>query len=142
MTIKECSDYAKILKITASKPLGATEYAKITLRRVQIRREDCFQAEKFTKTQVFHENIPCAKLSDWLEANAAFKFGQICVVMDGQDVTYMFSKDGRVTRMQRTTASKTVKAQTNNRSKNYILNEGDNVPIQRDGEHIPSEVVI
>ena len=128
MTIKECSNYAQIHKITVSKPLCDCEYARITLRRVQIRHEELFQAEKFTKTQVFHENISCAELSRWLETNAAFKYGQICVVMDGCDVTYLFNKDGRVKRMQRATASKAPKDFSNNRSKNYILNEGDDVP--------------
>ena len=128
MTIRECNEYRQINKITVSKPLGDAQYLRITLRRALIKNAEVFQAEKFTKTQVFHENIPCDGLSDWLENNAAFKYGQICVVLQDSDVTYLFSKDGRVKRMQRSTANKTVKELSNNRRKNYVLNEGDDVP--------------
>ena len=128
MTIKECSDYKQINKITISKPLKDCKFARITLRRVFIKNEEYFQAEQYTKTQVFHENIPCANLSDWLDTNAVFKYGQICVVLADSDVTYIFSKDGRVKRMQRSTAGKSVKDLSNNRRKNYILNEGDDIP--------------
>ena len=128
MTIKECADYRQIHKITVSKPLDDCAYARIVLRPVLIKNDECFQAEKYTQTQVFHENIPCANLQQWLETNAAFHYGQICVVLADCDVTYFFSKDGRVKRMQRSTASKSAKQLTNNRAKNYILNEGDNVP--------------
>ena len=128
MTIRECKDYTQIHKITASKPFDVAKYTRITLRRVVIKGAQYFQAEKYTSTQVFHENIPCEELSDWLEANAAFKYGQICVVLAYSDVTYIFSKDGRVKHMQRSTVSKATKDFSNNRSKNYILNEGDNIP--------------
>ena len=128
MIIKECNDCEKILKITGSRPLGDTEYVRITLRRVKIKRDDYFQAEKFTQTKVFHENIPCTDLLQWLEANVEFKFGQVCVVMDECDVTYIFSKDGRVKRIRRATAGKTAKALSNNRSKKFFLKEGDDVP--------------
>ena len=128
MTIRECNDYRQIHKITISKPQDKYQYSRMTLRRVLVRNEEYFQAEKFTSTQVFHENIPAENLAEWLEANAVVKYGQICVVLADCDVTYLFSKDGRVKRMQRSTASKGVKALSNNRSKNYILNEGDDVP--------------
>ncbi|MCH5159840.1 MAG: SAM-dependent methyltransferase [Clostridiales bacterium] len=128
MTIKECSNYKQINKITISKPLGETQYLRITIRRALIKNSEVFQAEKFTQTQVFHENIPCTDLSYWLEANALFKYRQICVVLTDSDVTYLFSKDGRVKRMQRSTANKGVELLSNNRRKNYILNEGDDIP--------------
>ena len=128
MTIKECADYRQIYKITVSKPLRDAQYLRITLRRVKIKDGEFFQAEKYTQTQVFHENIPCAQLSDWLEDKAVFHYGQICVVMPDLDVTYFFSKDGRVKRMQRVTAYRNVKDSSNNRRKNYILNEGDDIP--------------
>lgn len=128
MTIRECNDYKDIRKITASKPIGEHEYVRVILRPMVIKGEACFQAEKFTQTQVFHENVPCTELGNWLEANAAFKYGQICVVLAESDVTYFFSKNGRMKRMQRATVAKAVKQLSNNRRKNYILNEGDNVP--------------
>ena len=128
MTIRECSNYTQIHKVSVSKPLQDCQFVRITLRKVVIKNKEYFQAEKYTQTQVFHENVPSFELGDWLEHNAVSKYGQICVVLADCDVTYMFSKDGRVKRIQRATANKSVKAQTNNRAKNYIINEGDDVP--------------
>ena len=71
MTIRECGDYKQIHKITASKPFKDCPYNKITVRRVQGKDGEFFQAEKFTQTQVFHENVPCVELSEWLDANVA-----------------------------------------------------------------------
>ena len=129
MTIKECSDYNQILKITASKPLKECRYLKITLRRVQGKGGEYFQAEKFTKTQVFHESVQFEDLHLWLETNAVHQFGQICIVLPDSDVTYLFLKDGRAKRIQRQTESKGAKELSVNRRKNYILNEGDEIPV-------------
>ena len=129
MTIKECNDYKLIQKITVSKPLTNCRYLRMTLRRVAVRNDEYFQAEKFSQTQVFHENIPCGDLAEWLENNAVRQYGQICVVLPECDVTYLFSKDGRVKRLQRQTVAKNAKDLSNNRRKNYILNEGEDIPV-------------
>ncbi|MCH5152969.1 MAG: SAM-dependent methyltransferase [Clostridiales bacterium] len=127
MTILECKNPNEILKITASNPVKDCEYFRVVLRPVKVKNAFCFQAEKFKGTQVFHENIPVDGLSDWLEANVVAFYKQVCVVMNGKDVTYLFS-NGKTKRLEVITEEKRGVATGNNRQKKYMLNDGDNIP--------------
>ena len=127
MTILECKNPNEILKITASNPVKDCKYFRVVLRPVKVKNSSCFQAEKFKGTQVFHENIPVDGLSDWLEANVVAFYKQVCVVMNGKDVTYLFS-NGKTKRLGKITEEKRGVATGNNRQKKYMLNEGDNIP--------------
>lgn len=129
MNIIECKNPSQILKITASNPLDKTcQYFRITLRQVQVGGKSCFQAEKFKDKQVFHENISLDDLAIWLQTNVEFVFKQVCVVLSNADVTYLFSKNGNCKRLFKKTESKNVQVGGANRTKNYIINEGDNIP--------------
>ena len=128
MTILECKTPNEILKITASNPLKNCEFFRVVLRPVTIKNELCFQAEKFKGTQVFHENISQDTLSDWLKQYVCACFKQVCVVLKEKDVTYLFS-NGKVKRLEKSTRNKKeMPTQSNNRQKNYIFNEGYNIP--------------
>ena len=128
MTFSECKNTNEIIKITASNPVKDCEFLRIVLRPVVVKGANCFQAEKFRGTQVFHENISVEELSDWLEINVVSSFKQVCVVMRDKDVTYLFS-NGKCKRLQKLTAQKHEVNASNNRQKKYILNEGDNIPV-------------
>lgn len=129
MHIIECKNSLQILKITASNPLDKHgEYFRITLRQVEIGGRAYFQAEKFKDKQVFHENIDLAQLETWLQKNVEYKYKQVCVVLGDCDVTYLFSTNGKCKRISRATQSKSIQISGVNRSKNYLINEGDNIP--------------
>lgn len=125
--IQESKTPNEILKITASNPTKDCEYFRVVLRPVKIKNLLCFQAEKFKGTQVFHENINFDELSEWLEQNVATFFKQVCVVLNGKDVTYLFS-NGKTKRLEKITNFKRGVETGNNRQKKYILNEGDSIP--------------
>ena len=127
MTILECKTPSEILKITASNPVKDCEYFRTVLRPVKVKNVICFQAEKFKGTQVFHENVSFEALSEWLEVNVVSQYKQVCVVLSNKDVTYLFS-NGKSKRLEKATAEKRSVDTSNNRQKNYILNEGDNIP--------------
>ena len=127
MTIIECNTPSEILKITASNPVKDCEYFRVVLRPVKVKNTVCFQAEKFKGTQVFHENIPFESLADWVQSNVVSYYKQVCVVLSGRDVTYLFS-NGKIKRLENITHAKRSVESSNNRQKKYILNEGDNIP--------------
>ena len=128
MTILECKNSNEILKISASNSTKDCKFFRIVLRPVMLKNALCFQAEKFKGAQVFHENIAHDNLSEWLESNVVARFKQVCVVLKDKDVTYLFS-NGKVKRLEKITQSKKINVmQSNNRQKNYILNEGDDIP--------------
>ncbi len=130
--IKELEQCKDIIKIVASNPLKQGKYRKVVLRPVQLGGEPHFQAEMFSSTQVFHENIAVNDLEKWVDVNIVGKYKQICIVMKDKDVTYLTSEKGKTTRFEKTTPPKTPIARSNNRQKKYILNEGDDVPAMVD----------
>lgn len=127
--IQECAKVNEILKITASNPLKSDcAFFRIVLRPVNIKNNQCFQAEKFRGAQVFHENIAFDNLSDWLDGNVVNNYKQVTIVLHNKDVTYLYS-NGKCKRLERSTVSKVNSNRfSNNRQKKYILNEGDDIP--------------
>ena len=129
MNIIETKNPSQILKITASNPIDKhCQFFRITLRQVQIGGKVCFQAEKFKDKQVFHENIDFESLQTWLQTNVEFVYKQVCVVLESADVTYLFSATGKCKRLQKVTEAKNTQVSGVNRTKNYLINEGDNIP--------------
>ena len=129
MNIIESKNPSQILKITASNPLDKNcQYFRITLRQVTKGGNFCFQAEKFKDKQVFHENIALDDIANWLQNNVEFVFKQVCVVLSDADITYLFSQNGKCKRLQKKTEAKNIQVGSANRSKNYLINEGDDIP--------------
>lgn len=126
----ELKDAEQILKITASNPISKDcEYFRISAKKIYLKGEMCFQAEMFKGTQVFHQNINFSELSDWMKQNVIGAYKQICLVMPHANITYLTSNKGKTTRLQRAVETHTDGVQTNNRRKNYIINEGDDIPV-------------
>lgn len=103
---------------------------RIAVRPIILKGKRCFQAEKYTSTQVFHENFAAEELSEWTENNLAGAYKQICVRFGSQNITYLFSSKQRSTRLVKADSgpSDVVLATGNNRKKKYIINEGDAIP--------------
>lgn len=116
-----------LTKIVCSNPfLKNSTYVKITLRPVINNGTRLFHIEKLTSTQAFHENVAESDVSDWLNNNVCGNYKQICLFFADKTVTYLFSKSGSK-RLEKATSNKAL-APTVNREKNYIFNEGENIP--------------
>lgn len=128
MNVIECNNPSQILKITASNPQNKNcEFFRVTLRQVVVGKTVCFQAEKFKGNQVFHENVSMQNLATWVQTNVEFVYKQVCVVLADADVTYLFS-NGKCKRLFKATQSKCATIGSANHTKNYLINEGDDVP--------------
>lgn len=123
------NDRENIIKISVSSPFSKNEeFNKITVRPVNIKNKPCFQAERFKNNQVFHLNIPHAEFSAFLE-EVALKYAQICVFKGGTTVTFAISKNGKIKKSEsKNNLQSKVKNTENNRKKEYIFNEGENIP--------------
>ena len=72
-----------ILSVTLSKPTGEVEkklgkeYQKIKIRTVNTAEGASYQAEMFTKTQVFHQKFSEVELADFLKANSGITFKNV-----------------------------------------------------------------
>ena len=112
-----------ILKAVLSNPKD-TKYKKIVITR----KECGFQAEKFTQTQAFHENLSDEQLALFIYTNMESGFKQLNAWDDSFEYSIKISKKGKVF-YNRSKASDNVKTKnTNNRKKTYFLEEGTIIP--------------
>ncbi len=117
---------ADIVKVTFSSPVGA-EYAKIALRPISLKGALAWQAERFRDNKVFHLNVADAEIAEWVESAAA-TYAQICVAMAGESVTFSLSGKGIQKSASKNNLQRPTTEGKNNREKNYILREGENIP--------------
>ena len=123
------SERDEIIKISVSSPfLKDEEYGKMTIRPVVIKKSSCFQAERFKNNQVFHLNIKESEFSVFLE-ELFQKYAQIAVFKGGETITFSVSKSGKI---KKSVSKNNLKSKSknieNNRQKEYIFNEGENIP--------------
>lgn len=126
---KILSERDDIIKISVSSPFSKDEeFTKMTIRPVIIKKAPCFQAERFKNNQVFHLNITEPEFSAFLE-NIFKKYAQICVFKSGVTVTFAVSKNGKIKKSEsKNNLQLKQKNDGNNRRKEYIFNEGENIP--------------
>ena len=111
---------SKILKITLSD--SKAEAKKIIIRKVAIKNQEMWQIEKFIGAQVFHENV---KLSDEIPVNF-IDYNQILFTELGENKTFSKTKNGYKMKSSQNTVTNI--ETSHNKQKNYLINEGDNVP--------------
>ena len=118
-----------IIKISISSPFSKDEeFNKITVRPVIIKKSLCFQAERFKNNQVFHLNLSAEDFLNWM--NDIFKkYTQICFFKSGETVTFTVNKNGKIKKtVSKNNLQKKLNSAENNRKKEYIFNEGENIP--------------
>jgi len=120
-------------KIIFSSPLNKNEkFTKLSGRKIKIKEKDYIQFEGFYNNKAFHENILIENLREFFgEKILLYKQADIYL----NDSHYMaFNKNGEISfhktknKTERATA-RVAPTNDHNRSKNYIINEGDNIPI-------------
>ena len=117
-----------MIKTTFSTPDSSAEYEKISIRPVVIKQKPQWQAEQFKDKKVFHRNIDGDGILPYLQ-EVLYHYGQVCVFAPGQTATLVRSRDGEY-RLK--TSANMMKAQKNalqnDRKKDYILKEGEQIP--------------
>lgn len=136
-----------ILSVTLSKPVNEIEkslgkpYIKIKIKAVNTADGASYQAEMFTKTQVFHQKMSEDELADFLEANAGVTFKNCVKRTEDEEITLLANKKGKTTELRKKLAKSpvvkkllpaggfdTTASQSLNHRKNYLLQEGSPVP--------------
>lgn len=129
INLLENCNLEQVIKITASNPMSRScEYVRIVIKRVKIKSIQCFQAEKFTVEQAFHDNIGNDDLADYLRKCIVGSYKQVCIVLPEKTVTYLFSLNGKAKRLEKNAQTGLKDNMSPNRRKNYLLNEGDDIP--------------
>lgn len=117
-------------KVVLSMPQNPDEK---TFKRIALsKKTDFYQAEKYTKTQVFHENLPLSDAPEYCAKLMESGYRQLNGLAEGRDFMLKISKKGEA--FYSSFAVKTAPAEeknasdTHDRQKNYIISEGTQVP--------------
>lgn len=118
-----------VLQITCSSPASKdTEYKKIIFRPVTIKKAPVWQAERYKDNKVYHLNIPSSEAKDTFTALLP-QYKQICLFFPGKTCTYSSTKNSSYKKSVSTNLMANNKnGEQNNRQKEYILKEGENIP--------------
>lgn len=95
-------------------------YQKIVLQRLETR----WQAEKYTKTQVFHENLSEEEVKEYLLGKLETDFRQCNAWDKEQEHMIRISKGGKASYQKMTAKAAPKQKNGHNRKKNYLLEEG------------------
>ena len=127
-----------ILSVTLSKPVNNIEnslgkpYIKIKIKAVNAADGASYQAEMFTKTQVFHQKFSERELDDFLKANSGVTFKNVVTRTDTEEITLLTNKKGKTTELHKKLAGPANSAAPLKilpaKKKNYLLPEGRPVP--------------
>ena len=123
-----------ILNITFSNRFRKSyEYNKVNITKI----EDFYQVSKFTDKQVFHENLNKRELEDYLFT--LFKeYKQVDGSTRNRNYNIRVNKKGSVLKRFKESDNDT-KAIKHNRSKNYVLNNFDQMDVLKDLKIVSAE---
>ena len=109
-----------IIKIILSDSMNETK--KIIVRPILLKGKVVYQIEKFIGSQVFHSNVEFKEIQ-----NLNFQdFKQITIEKEGETSVYAKAKTSY--KVKKITNNKKKVVESHNKAKNYLINEGDNVP--------------
>lgn len=103
-------------------PRVKSEYKKLTVRAMIIKGKSYLQLEKFTDTQVFHENLTYEKAFDILVNMIINEFRNINLFTVDADYQILVSKKGKMKVIPKE-PTKELKSEEHNKKKQYIINE-------------------
>lgn len=99
-----------------------TETKKIIVRPIKLKSGEKWQIERYVGAQVFHENVEFPIV---LKLNFS-DFKQILIEKEGENKVFSASKTGFKAKTNTNNTKREV--QGHNKKKNYLINEGDDVP--------------
>ena len=135
-----------LASLTLSGPRGDAPFVKVRIRPATVKGDVVYQAEQYTKTQVFHRNLDAAEAKEYLEEMLSGSFKQAQAETAEAGYTVLVGKKGTVTVKKRPvnpassnpsgealpgagpTPQKITPLPAHNRRKNYIIPEGVPVP--------------
>ena len=126
---EELREYSDVIKIFASNPVKKDcKFLRVKVQSGKDKNGLIFFATKFSDKQAFQCNLKPDELYDWAEENIFGQYKQTLIITKTREITYLINAKGTVKRLLRNVVSSGDAPQSHNRRKNYILNEGDNIP--------------
>ncbi len=111
------------IKLVLSKPKKENKFKKAELHK----KQTGWQLASYTQTQVFHKNIPCEQLTEQLAALME-GYQQLNGWSEDSQWDILVSKKGKVMVKRRSNQTALKQEEQHNRRKNYLIEEGTQVP--------------
>lgn len=105
------------------------EYRKLVFQRKIIKGQNVYQLEKYTEKQVFHENLSESEAFLRLEQYFPENYKQLNIFSVSMEYDIKAGKKGNLAINRRHVSGKQVTITGNNRKKQYILDEGMDIPV-------------
>ena len=141
MTYKELIDKSaseNLIRIVLSKPVKGNVESKVSIRPIKVKDKLMFQLTKSVGSKEsntvkqIHENLSAKELASCLEATIPTNFMQGLFELEGEGYSVLSNKKGTITVVKNKSVSAKKESFDHNRTKNYLIKEGDNVPFLRD----------
>lgn len=117
-----------LTKIIFSQPVDKNGDSKITVRPVMIKNELRFQIESFRDNKAFHRNVSETDMLSAVEELEG-RFRQVMIASAEENRQFCLKTDGSYKKTGTTPGVRlSVAGRDHNRSKEYILSEGENIP--------------
>ena len=134
-----------IIKGTLSvKKIKEDKYLKCTLKLIKLKNKETYQISFFTDKQVFHENVECSDIKEYLNNIFTTKFMNMELFTNDKIYSYRITSKGKLL----TNSKKNnllIEIENHNNKKNYLLPEGIFIPplvdlgiLTKDGKVIQS----
>ena len=126
-----------IISCTFSKPSEEAKqifdqpYLRIKAKATNTAGKSLYFIEKFTQTQVFHEQKTEEELNNFIEVHAGKTFKNCVIRTEEKEITYLANKKGKITKLEKTIKNEnpvSTKNITWNKQKNYLIPEGKPIP--------------
>lgn len=121
----------ELVKAVFSQPIQDSEYNKVIIRPVTIKNECVFQAECFKENKAFHKNLNADAVAGFVRDELDGRFRQVLITTMSSADQYVLQRSGAYKRSGKSAVPRpgTVEeSKAHNRTKSYILSEGEPIP--------------
>lgn len=103
------------------------DYKKVKINLTKAKDREFYQVEKFTDKQVFHENIELGVLPSYIK-DMMDRFRQLTAISEDYNFDIRISKKGKIFYSKHSQKNELKIDKNHNKKKNYILEEGMDIP--------------
>ncbi len=128
--MNELAEPGRLLQASFSGPRdkGADIARKVTVRPIKLKNGVHYQFESQLNHKAYHDNVPAERLKDQLNAVMS-QYKQALFKMPEADVQVLANKKGALSLLTRKSTAKIAEAPlTHNRSKSYVIPDGEPAP--------------
>ncbi|MBP5454052.1 MAG: hypothetical protein J6Y09_05505, partial [Lachnospiraceae bacterium] len=134
MTYKELIEKSvseNLIRIVLSKPSKESTESKVAIRPIKVKDKLLFQLTKSVgnkesnTVKQIHENLDGKELKAYLEKSIPVSFMQGLFELEGEGYSVLSNKKGTITVVKNKTVSAKKESLDHNRTKNYLIKEGD-----------------